>query len=408
MELKHTICAGIDVHKDNVFVCIRKVDESRVSHEVKQFGTMTRDLLQLSDWLFSEEVKKVAMESTGVYWKPVWHILEDGFELILANAQQIKAVPGRKSDVKDCQWIADLLAHELIAGSFVPPQPIQAARDFMRTRKQLIKEKTQHTLRIQKILEDANIKLASVVSDILGSTSRKVLDAIVHGESDASKLVQILSTKYKASRDELQASLQGKVTNHHRFLIKKHLEHIDAILRTIDEIDKEVEQSLNPLYLAAKQLESIPGISLVAGLTIISEIGTDMTRFETSGHLLSWAGLCPKMDESAGKHRSTRIRKGSPWLKPVLVQCAWAAVRNRNTYYHAQFQRIRARRGAKKAIVAVAASMLTAVYFMLAKKIEYKELGSDYFTTKDKERVAKRFCNKLKNLGFEVQIKAVG
>jgi transposase len=408
MELLHQVCAGIDVHKDNVFVCIRKAEGAKAKVEVKQFGTMTRDLLQLSEWLTNEGVRKVAMESTGVYWKPVWHILEEGFDLVLANAQQIKAVPGRKSDVKDCQWIADLLAHELIAGSFVPPLLVQDARDFMRTRKQFIREKAQHTLRIQKILEDANIKLASVVSDILGSTARKVLDAIVLGESDPAKLVLLLSNKYKTSRDELQASLQGKVTNHHRFLIKKHLEHIDSILKTIDEIDKEIEQNLNPLFEAAKQLEEIPGISLVAGLTIVSEIGLDMSRFATAGHLLSWAGLCPKMDESAGKHRSTRIRKGSPWLKPVLVQSAWAAVRNRNTYYHAQFQRLRARRGAKKAIIAVAASMLTGVYHMLNQKSGYRELGSDYFTRYDKEKNVKKLCRRLHDMGYEVQLKSAG
>jgi transposase len=408
MELQHQICAGIDVHKDNVFVCIRKAEGTKSKNEVKQFGTMTRDLLKLSDWLSSEGVKKVAMESTGVYWKPVWHILEDGFELVLANAQQIKAVPGRKSDVKDCQWIAYLLAHELIAGSFVPPQPIQEARDYMRTRKQLIREKAQHTLRIQKILEDANIKLASVVSDILAPTARKVLEAIIGGESDPAKLVLLLSNKYKASRDELQASLQGKVTNHHRFLIKKHLEHIDSFLKSIDEIDKEIERTIPPLFEAAKKLERIPGFSLVAGLTILSEIGLDMSRFATAGHLLSWAGLCPKMDESAGKHRSTRIRKGSPWLKPVLVQAAWAAVHSRNTYYHAQFQRIRARRGAKKAIIAVAASMLTAVYHMLKENSGYRELGSDYFTKYDKEKNAKKLCRRLNSMGYEVQIKAAG
>ncbi len=407
MELKYPVCAGIDVHKDSVFVCIRKA-EGATKHEVKKFGTMTRDLLELSDWLTSEGVHRVAMESTGVYWKPVWHILEEGFNLILANAQHIKAVPGRKSDVNDCQWISDLLAHELITPSFIPPPPIQEARNFMRTRRQFIREKTQHTLRIQNILEDANIKLASVVSDILGSSARKVLEAIVLGESDASKLVLLLGNRFKTNCDQLQASLQGKITSNHRFLIKQHLEHIDMILKSIDKIDKEIKETLNPLYEAAKKLETIPGISLVAGLTIISEIGLDMSRFATSGHLLSWAGLCPKMDESAGKHRSTRIRKGNIWLKPVLVQSAWSAVRSPSTYYHAQFQRIRARRGAKKAIIAVAASMLTAVYHMLDKKSDYRELGSDYFTKNNKEKNAKKLCKRLNLLGYEVEIKAVG
>ena len=345
MEVQHIRCAGLDVHKDSVVACARIASDSAVQQSVETFATTTKGLLALSDWLSQHEVTHVAMEATGVYWKPVWHILEGSFELVLANAMHIKNVPGRKTDVNDATWIADLLAHGLIRGSFVPPSSIQELRTLTRTRKQLAREKAQHVQRIQKTLEDANLKIASVVADIMGMSGRAILDALVAGETDPEKLVDLTRGRLRASRATLIEALRGRVTQHHRFMLKLHLEHIDALDRSTEAVEKEVGSTLEPFRDLAELLTSMPGVSDIVANVIISEIGIDMSRFPTSGHLISWAGLCPRNDESAGKRRSTRVRKGAPWLKTTLVQAAWCATRAKGTYLRAQFLRLKTRRG---------------------------------------------------------------
>src|SRR5262252_6479281 len=280
------------------------------------------------------------MEATGVYWKPVWHILADGgFELVLANAAHIKNVPGRKSDVKDADWISELLAHGLIRASFVPDGPTQEMRTFLRTRKQFVREKGSHILRIQKTLEDANIKLDSVITDIIGMSGRKMIEALIAGESDPAKLANLADRRVKASQPTLREALRGRVTAQHRFLLRLHLDQIDALDAAIARIDREVEASIAPFRTAVEQVSSVPGVKTLAAMQILSEIGTDMSRFPSDANLVSWACICPRSDESAGKRRSTRIRKGSPWLKTTLVQCAWAAVRKKDSYLNAQFHR---------------------------------------------------------------------
>jgi len=405
MEVLHPRCCGLDVHKETVVACVRLLTDGKVVKEVRTFSTTTASLIELSEWLTATKCTHVAMEATGVYWKPVWHILADGgFELVLANAAHIKNVPGRKSDVKDADWISDLLAHGLIRASFVPDGPTQEMRTFLRTRKQFVREKASHILRVQKTLEDANIKLDSVITDIIGVSGRKMIEALIAGETDPAKLASLAHRRLKASQQTLRQVLRGHVTAQHRFLLRLHLDQIDALDAAIARIDQEVEASIAPFRTAVEQVMTAPGVKSLAARTILSEIGTDMSRFPTSGHLVSWACICPRNDESAGKRRSTRIRKGSPWLKTTLVQCAWAATRTKDSYLNAQFHRIKARRGPKKAILAVAASILTAIYHMLKDGTMYQDLGPNHFDPRTKERQKNRLIKRLADLGYAVEL----
>jgi transposase len=404
MEVLHPRCAGLDVHKDTVVACVRVVVDGHIHQEVRTFGTTTAQLLTLADWLRENECTHAAMESTGVYWKPVWHILEDSLTLVLANAMHIKNVPGRKTDVNDAMWIADLLAHGLIRGSFVPPTPVQEMRDLTRTRKQLVREVAQHTQRLQKTLEDANIKLASFISDVLGTSGRAILEAIANGEVDPEKLAELTTGRLRASRAELVEALRGNLREHHRFLLRLHLDQIDALHKAVREVEARLGNVLDPFRDLEGLLMTIPGVSKTTAQVILSEVGTDMSRFATVGNLISWAGLCPGSDESAGKRRSNRLRKGGQWLKATLVQSAWAAARKKGSYLKALFQRIRSRRGPKKAAVAVAASMLTAAYHMLKTGVVYQDLSERYFDARDQTKVAKRLIKRLADLGLRVEI----
>jgi transposase len=405
MEVLYARCAGLDVHKETVVACVRLVLNAEAVSEVRTFATTTQGLLALSDWLAERECTHAVMEATGVYWRPVWHVLSDGeIELVLANAAHVKNVPGRKSDVSDAAWLAELLAHGLILGSFVPDGQTQELRALLRTRKQLVREKTRHTQRISKTLEDANIKLDSVLSDLLGRSGRDILAALVAGETDPVRLAALAQPGVKCPRAKLQETLRGRVTRHHRFLLQLHLGQINAIDAAIATIDGEVEANLTPFRTAVELVSTIPGVSALSAQVIISEIGTDMSRFPTVGHLLSWAGLCPRNDESAGKRRSNRLRKGTPWLKTALVQCAWAAKRKKASYLQAQFLRLKSRRGPQKAICALAASILTAVYHMLRDGTEYQDLGPDHFQRRAKTTQTHQLVRRLQHLGFAVEI----
>lgn len=402
MDVLHARCAGLDVHRDSVVACARLVTADGTAYELATFGTMAADLERLARWLLARGVTQVAMEATGVYWKPVWAALVPQVELILANAAQVKNVPGRKTDVNDATWLADLLAHGLIRASFVPP--VQALRDLTRTRRQLTREKAAHAQRIDKLLQAANLRLGTVLADNLGASGRAILAALAAGETDPERLADRVQTRIRASRQQVIEALRGRLAEHQRQLLQIHLDQIAAIDRALGALDAALDHSLDPFHEAAGRLTTIPGVGTLAAAGILAEIGCDMSRFATPAHLISWAGLCPANDESAGKRRSTRLRKGAPWLKTLLAQVAWSAARAKAGYLPALFARLRARRGPKKAIIAVAAAILTAVYWMLRRGTSYQDLGTDYFERTDRERLATKLVRKLDQLGFTVTL----
>jgi len=406
MQLLYARCAGLDVHAREVVACVRIVTGTVAYHHLT-VSTTTRGLLTLADWLGSHQVTHVAMEATGVYWKPVWHLLEGPVELLLANAQHVRAVPGRKSDVKDAQWLADLLAVGLIQGSFLPPAPIHELRDLTRTRKQLVRERSRHTQRIQKVLEDANLKLTETIADIHGRTGRAMLEAIIGGETDPARLASLTHGNLKASPPQLRDALHGRITAHHRFMLTLHLDQIAAIERALTTLEQQLSEALAPFRATRDLLKTMPGISDTVAAVVLAEIGDNVRPFPSAAHLISWAGLAPRLDESAGKRRSTRTLPGAPWLKTTLVQAAWAAARKKDSYFHAQYLRLKSRRGPKKAILAIAASMLTAVYHMLRDGVEFHDLGADYFAHHDKHQIAKRLLRRLHDLGVEVDVKSI-
>jgi transposase len=404
MRVLHPRCAGLDVHQKTITACVRIASKRKVLRKTRTFETTTRELLELVDWLEEHGCTHVAMEATGVYWKPVWHVLEGHFELVLAHPAQVKNMPGRKSDVSDAGWICDLLAHGLIRASFVPPAPIQELRELTRTRKQFVREIARETQRIQKTLEDANIKLTSFISDILGVSGRAILRAIIGGETDPHQLVALTRGRLKASNEELLDALQGYVSEHHRFLLDFHLGHVEQLQAAVTKLERRIAETLRPYHPTVKLLMTIPGISETNAATLIAEIGPDMSVFPTAGHLRSWAGLCPGLHESAGKRRSQKSRHGAPWLKTALVQAAWAAIRKHDSYLHAQFFRLKSRRGPRKALLAVAASILTAVYHMLQQAVPYHDLGANYFHQRDRERLTAKMVRRLTDLGFSVTL----
>src|SRR5262245_10389338 len=408
MEVMYRRCAGLDVHKETVVACVRLAAASEASHLVRTLATTTAGLIELGEWLEQNGCTHVAMEATGVYWKAVWQVLADsGFELVLANAAHVKNVPGRKTDLNDAKWLSELLAHGLVRASFVPEPAIQELGGLLRAGKQLVREKASHVQRVQKTLEEANIKIESVLSDVMGHSGRAIIQALIDGETDPAKLVTLAHWKVRASAAALREALRGRIKRHHRFLLQLHMQQITALEAGIAELDREVDAGLACFRDAVERLSTIPGISQLSAQVIVSEIGTDMSRFATDGHLRSWAGLCPRNDESASKRRSTRLRKGAPWLKAMLVQCAWAATRSKGTYLHAQYIRLRGRRGPKKAICAVAASILTAAYHMLKDGTFYNDLGATHFDRRRPETQARRLVKRLAQLGFSVELKPV-
>lgn len=404
MELLYERCAGLDVHKKVIVACTRVVGDRRVEKHVERFDTTMAGLLRLSEWLASFRVRHVVMESTGVYWKPVWHVLEGSFELVLANAQHVKAVPGRKSDVNDAMWLAELLAHGLVRSSFVPPPAIREVRDLTRTRKQKSRARAQEALRIQKVLEDANVKLSSYVSDILGKASRGMLRAIIAGETDPAKLAE-LRGKLKTRPEELEQALRGCVTDHHRFLLGMHLDQVESIEAALERIDRRLEQLLEPFREHVERLTTIPGVSTTIAHILVGELGVDMSRFPTTDHAVSWAGLCPMLDESAGKRRSTRLRAGAPWLKTALAQAALAASRTKDSALRARFHSIKGRRGAAKAIMAIAASLLRSIVAILKTGTPYRELRAAQIDRAEAEKKAHRLARRIQALGFGVTVR---
>jgi transposase len=407
MDVLHPRCAGLDVHKKTVVAAVRLVDAGKITVEVATFETATAGLIALSEWLAEHSVTHVAMEATGVYWKPVWHILSTAgsFTLVLANALHVKAVPGRKRDVSDAAWLADLQAHGLIEGSFVPPREVGELRSLMRTRKTLVRERASHIQRIQKTLEEANIKLDSVISDVVGKSGRAMLEAIIAGESDPKRLADLAHPRIKAARGDLIRALDGRVTKVHRVLLRLHLDQIDALDRSTAEIDMHVERHLEPFRAAIEQLVTVPGMGRTSTMAVLGEIGIDMQRFPSEGQFLSWGCMVPRSDESAGKHRSRRLRPGANWLKTMMVQCAWAAVRKTGCRFSALFYRLKAKRGARRAICAVAAEMLRTIYHMLKNGTYYEENRVEPRRQASRQSEAKRLARRIERMGYTIELK---
>ena len=406
MQVMHACCAGLDVHKDSVFVCVgRMSDDGKVSEEIRVFGTKTGQLLALGDWLVSKGVTHAAMESTGVYWKPIWNLLEDRVKLILVNAQHIKQVPGRKTDVKDCQWIAQLLQFGLLKASFVPDRPQRELRDLTRQRSQLVGDHSRVANRIQKTLEDANIKLASVATDVLGVSGRQMLQALIQGNRSAQHMAELARGRMRSKVPQLAEALDGRVNEHHRFMLRMLMEQIASLEKQIEAFDQRIEQVMGPFEKAAvAQLDEMPGVNQRAAQNLIAEIGTDMSRFASAEHLASWAGICPGNNQSAGKRKSGRITRGNRWLKSTLVQCAWSAARKKDSFWMGRYQRISRRRGARRAAVAVAHSQLTVIYEMLKTAEGYREIGSGCLKQKDDDRLKDTLVARLERMGYKVDL----
>ncbi len=405
MRILHECCAGLDVHKDTVAVCALWVDRDGECREnIGTFGTMTRDLLALSDWLAERRVTHVAMESTGVFWKPIFNILEGSVEVLLVNARHIKQVPGRKTDVKDCQWIAQLLQHGLLKGSFIPDRPQRDLRDLTRHRAQLVSEHTRVSNRIHKVLEDANIKLGSVASEVLGVSGRAMIQSLLAGEQTPEQMAELARGRLRKKTEQLAAALEGHVTEHHRFMLRTLWDHLTYLEETLARLDRRIEDQMRPFEAEVQRLATIPGVQEQVARALVAEIGTDMAPFPSAMHLTSWAGLCPGNNESAGKRKSGRTTKGSRWLRRCLSQAAWAASHTKDTYLSAQFRQIARRRGKKRAIIAVAHSILVIAYHILHNGTSYQDLGADHFDRLRPDRLKRYYVRRLQALGYEVAV----
>lgn len=408
METLYERVGGLDVHKKSVVACRRRLTPSgRVQKEVTTFGTTTSQLLTLVAWLKEWDVTHVAMESTGVYWKPVWNILEGHVELLLVNARHLKTVPGRKTDVKDCEWIAQLMQVGLLRGSFVPSVEVRHWRDLTRHRTKLQGQRTSVVNRIHKVLEDANVKLSSVISDIMGVSGLRMLRAIVSGESDAVALSQLGDPKLRASQEVLQESLQGKLTAHHRFMLEGLLDQVAFLDGQISRLDARLEEQMRPFEEQLKRLDTIDGIDRVGAQSLLAELGPDMAQCPDADHLSSWAGMSPGNDESAGKRRSGKTTKGNKWLRRTLSQAAWAATKRKGGYLSAQYRRLASRRGKNRAIVAVGHTILVAAYYILRDGVEYHDLGGDHFDRLRRERTVSNLVSRLQRLGYNVSLEAI-
>lgn len=407
MEVLYTHCAGLDVHKKTVVATVLTLDaKGSKFQETRTFATMTADLLGLSDWLQSHAVTHVAMESTGEYWRPVFNILESTFEVLLVNAQHIHQVPGRKTDVKDSAWLAELLQHGLLRASFIPPAPQRDLRDLTRHRSNFVRERTNLINRVHKTLEGANIKLASVATNIMGVSGRAMLEALLEGATEPTLMAELAKGRLRTKRDELSKALDGRVKPHHRFILTELLCQIDSLDETIAHFDAEIDKHCDPFEEHVAHLDTIPGVGRDTAEALLAEIGTEMTRFGTARHLSAWAGVAPGNNESGGRRRSSKTRQGNRAVKRILIQAAWAASRTKGTYLSALYHRLAGRRGKKKAIVAVAHAILVVVYHLVVRNEPYKELSGDYFDRQDPETTAKRLVKRLEKLGYQVTVQA--
>jgi len=377
MDVVHRCCAGLDVHKATVVACVRRVGpDGAAEAQVRTFGTMTAALLELADWLAAAGVTHVAMESTGVYWRPVYAVLEGLFVPLVVNAHRIKHVPGRKTDVKDAEWLAQLLQYGLLTASLVPPRPVRELRDLTRQRAQLVADRARVVNRVQKVLESANVKLACVATDVLGASGRAMIAALIAGQTDPAALAELARGRLRGKRAELRLALRGQVTDHHRFQLAALLDQEAHLEGQIARYEARIAAVVAPFAQAAARLRQVPGVGPRAAEVLVAELGTDMAKFPSAGHLASWAGVCPGNDRSAGKRRSGKTTKGSRWLRSTLVQVAWAAARTKGTVFQAAYRRWSRRLGAKKALVAVGHKVLTVIYAMLKDRTDYRERGA--------------------------------
>jgi transposase len=405
MEVIHPCCCGLDVHKDTVVACVRTTRPGGIDEQVRTFKTTTAGLLELGDWLVERQATVAAMESTGVYWKPVWNLLEGRLDLMLVNAREVKQLPGRKTDVKDSQWIAQLLACGLLKRSFVPPLPQRELRDLTRTRTSLLQDKSRKANRLQKILEDANIKLGSVASDVLGVSGRQMIRALIDGKMSPEQMADLARKQLRLKIPQLKEALNGRISPHHQFMLQLLMDEIEHDEQHVAKLDQRIEEVMSPLEKTSlKVLDEIPGIDQRAAQNILAEIGADMSRFPSAGHLASWAGLSPGNDQSAGKRRRGRMKEGNRWLKATLNQCAWAASRKKDSYFAAQHRRIASRRGLKRATMAVAHSQLCICWELLQHGQAFQDLGRDYFDRTDEDRVKRQLIKRLEKLGYSVTL----
>ncbi len=408
MQLLYARCAGLDVHKKTIVACVMiTLLTGQVHKEVRTFATTTAGLLALADWLSSHEVTHVAIESTGVYWRPVFNILEASCTVILVNAQHIKAVPGRKTDVRDSEWLAELLRHGLLRASFIPPQPIRDLRDLVRYRKTLVYERSQEVNRLHKLLETANVKLTSVVSDVMGKSGRAMLDALLEGVSDPEALAELARGSLRGKLPQLREALEGRVDAHHRVLLHHLLEHIAFLEQSLHELTGEIEQRLSSYEKAIERIVQIPGLQRLTVSTILAEIGDDMSRFPSARHISSWAGVAPGNKQTGGKRMQAPTTKGNTHLRAALAEAVWALSHTKDNYLSAQYHRLARRIGKKKAIVAVSHSLLVIIYHMLRDQTDYRDLGSTYFETLDKERLRTSAVRRLESLGYSVTLEEV-
>lgn len=407
MDIMFRHVAGLDVHKETIFVCVRWFNaQGKLEEVIDTFGTTTRELLRLMDWLTGHSVTHVAMESTGVFWKPIWNVLEGAFQLLLVNPRELKQVPGRKSDVKDCQWIAQLLQYGLLRSSFVPPCPQRELRDLTRHRAQLQGERTRIANRIHKLLADANLKLSNVATDILGVSGRAMLEQLAAGQQDPQQLAQLAVGKLRKKIPLLVPALEGKFTPHHRFMLRQLLQHLSHLERQIEEFNQRIEEAMAPFVekTLIEELKRIPGFDQRTIENVLAEIGPDMSPFPTSAHLASWAGVCPGNEQSAGKRKRSRTTSGNRWLQRALSEAAWAASRTKHTYLSDKYRRLAARRGKKRAIIAIAHILLTIVHLMIEHRVPYRDLGEDYLTNLDPERLKRYLVKRLQKLGYDVTL----
>ena len=408
MEIVYQVCCGLDVHKKSVTACLRSSGpKGKRKKETRTFRTTTSALLELSTWLSEAGCTHVAMESTGVYWRPVWNVLEGAFTLLLVNARHVKMVPGRKTDVKDSEWIAELLEHGLLRSSFVPPPPIRELRELTRYRKQLIQERAREANRVHKVLETANIKLGCVATDILGVSGTAMIKALIAGERDGEHLAQFARRALRDKHEELRDALTGRFTQHHAFMLEQLMHHIEFLERQITEFDQRIAEAMHPFDEKLERLDRIVGVGRRGAEQIVAELGVDMNQFPTAAHAASWTGLCPGNNESAGKRKSGKTTHGNRWLREALVECARGAAFKKDSYFRAQYHRLAKRRGDKKAIVAVAHSILVAAYHILKRGTEYQDAGHGYFDQIDRERLTRYHQHRLAQLGFEVTLRPV-
>ena len=405
MDEVFACCAGLDVHKESVEACVRRMEPTgRLHQQTRHWPTMTRDLVAMSDWMAAQGVTHVAMESTGVFWKPIYNILEGRFTVLLVNARHLKQVPGRKSDIRDCQWIAQLLQHGLLKGSFIPPRAQRELRDLTRHRVQLVEEKTRTVNRLHKVLEDANIKLASVASDILGVSGRAMLEALIEGQENPIQLAEFAQRQLRGKIPELEKALQGHLTEHHRFMLRLLWKQLAQQEDLIAELDSKIEEQTRPFGDEIERLDQVPGVDRRVAEVVLAEVGADMKPFGTHRHLASWAGMSPGNEESAGKRRRRRITPGNRWLKRTLVQAAWAASHTKNAYLASQYRRLAGRRGKKRALIAVGHSILVIFYHLLKSRTRYADLGGDFFDRLEPQRLTRYYVWRLETLGHKVTL----